>query len=221
MNLIPRGHFALCRDGLLAGCHATRFSRLNEHVDVDPQNNPVECCARTEHRRVWLADERAILEKQRTQSLAVRLPVFVCAGVERTIWFCRRLRVVAHHIQRIQSCFAVCCPIWTLAVASLASMEGYDVIATWCIGHRGRERSLFLATAGIAVIGCVAAYEAWIFGHRPSEFAFIDRYFWFVRIAGLALSGIVILAYSELAELDARFHLTLASSTCTPCIRIY
>jgi len=77
--------------------------------------------------------------------------------------------------------------------------KGYDAVAAWCIGHRGRETSLYLATAGITAIGGVAAYEAWIYGHRPTEF-FIDRYFWFVRIAGVALSGVVILAYSQFAK---------------------
>ena len=78
--------------------------------------------------------------------------------------------------------------------------KGYDAVAAWCIGHRGRETSLYLATAGITVIGCIAAYEAWIYGHRPMELVFIDRYFWFVRVAGVALSGMVILAYSQFAK---------------------
>src|SRR5215471_15811520 len=71
--------------------------------------------------------------------------------------------------------------------------KGYDAVAGWCIGYRSRETSLYLAALGITVIGCAAAYEAWIYGHRPSEVGFIDRFFWFVRIAGIALSGIIIL----------------------------
>jgi len=77
--------------------------------------------------------------------------------------------------------------------------KGYHAVAAWCIAHRGREILLYLAVVAITVIGCAAAYEAWIYGHRPSEF-FIDRFFWFVRIAGVALSGIIILAYSQFVK---------------------
>ena len=46
----------------------------------------------------------------------------------------------------------------------------------------------------------VGAFSTMAIGHRPSGFAFIDRYCWFDLIAGIALSGLVILAYSELAK---------------------
>jgi hypothetical protein len=75
--------------------------------------------------------------------------------------------------------------------------KGYDVVVVWCIGHPRRKAVLYAAIAGIVVIGGVAAYEGWMYGHRPRELAFIDRYFWFVRIASVALSGLVILAYAQ------------------------
>jgi hypothetical protein len=52
------------------------------------------------------------------------------------------------------------------------------------------------------LIGFVGAYEAWNYGHRPRELAFIDKYFLFVRVAGVALSGLVILGYSQFRKRD-------------------
>jgi len=76
----------------------------------------------------------------------------------------------------------------------------YDALVAWCIGHRERERWLFLAAFVITVIGGVAAYEGWVWGHRPSGDGFIDRYFWFVRIGGVALAGAVVLAYGQFVK---------------------
>ena len=76
--------------------------------------------------------------------------------------------------------------------------RSYDAIATWCAGHRRREIALHVLAAAIVAIGSVAAYQAWDPGHHPDVDMFIIPYFWFVRVAGVALSGVVILAYYQL-----------------------
>lgn len=78
--------------------------------------------------------------------------------------------------------------------------KAYAAVVTWCMGHRGREVALYIAVAVIVVVGSYAAYEGWVYGHRPRELAWIDRYFWFVRMAGLALSGLIILACSQFSK---------------------
>jgi|SRR5262245_40829351 len=78
--------------------------------------------------------------------------------------------------------------------------KAYDAVVTWSFGHRQRETALYLGVAAVAAVGTVAAYEAWIFGHRPSELAFIDRYFWFVRVAGVTLAGMIILVCGQLVK---------------------
>jgi hypothetical protein len=40
--------------------------------------------------------------------------------------------------------------------------------------------------------GGAGAYQGWLVGHRPSEF-FVDKYFWFVRVASLGSSALVLL----------------------------
>ena len=76
----------------------------------------------------------------------------------------------------------------------------YHRLALWC--RESPPRRLAIATAAllVALIGSAAAYEAWLFGHRPSDGVFIDRYFWFVRVAGIAFSGVVLLACIHLAR---------------------
>jgi hypothetical protein len=76
----------------------------------------------------------------------------------------------------------------------------YDPLATWCVGHRRREIALHVAAVAIVAAGSVLAYQAWIHGHRPMGDAFVDPYFWFVRVVGVALSGLVILAYYRLVK---------------------
>jgi len=73
--------------------------------------------------------------------------------------------------------------------------KAYDLVVSACISHRRREVALRAAIFFITLVGGVAAYKAWQYGHRPREINFIDQYFWFVRIGGTALSGPVILAY--------------------------
>jgi hypothetical protein len=79
--------------------------------------------------------------------------------------------------------------------------KAYDILVRWCIGQHYREASLRLAALSIALIGCVWAYEAWTPGHRIGLF-FIDRFFWVVRSAGLGLSGVVIVLYSQLLKTE-------------------
>jgi hypothetical protein len=75
----------------------------------------------------------------------------------------------------------------------------YRYIAIWCNVRRWRETVLYTISVSILVLGCFAAYRGWIWGHRPS-IGFIDRYFWFVRMAALALSGLTLLAYAFLGK---------------------
>jgi hypothetical protein len=82
--------------------------------------------------------------------------------------------------------------------------KAYDIIACRCAGHPRRERLLRLAALGLVLIGCVGIYETWRSSHRIGLF-FIERHFWTVRIAGVALSGVVILVYGHvLKQLSAR-----------------
>jgi len=76
----------------------------------------------------------------------------------------------------------------------------YDAAARYCIGHRSRETLLYLAAFAVAVLGGLAAYQGWVWGHRPMDVGFIDRYFWFVRIGGVALSGVVVFAHTQLVK---------------------
>jgi hypothetical protein len=61
----------------------------------------------------------------------------------------------------------------------------------------------------VAVTGSVGAYQAWVYGHRPSDL-FIDRHFWFVRIGGIACSGVVLLIYAYVLN-QPRFSHALES----------
>ena len=96
--------------------------------------------------------------------------------------------------------FAIQYGLWLLFL--WPQWKCYDVVVRWCVGDRRRETVLYVAIASITLIGLVGAHEAWIYGHRPRELAFIDRYFWFVRVAGIALSGLVILGYSQFRKRD-------------------
>ena len=71
----------------------------------------------------------------------------------------------------------------------------YHALALWCGANRARQLGLYGAAFVLTILGSVAAYQAWIFGHRPSH-TFIDPYFWFVRVAGLGCAGVVLLAYT-------------------------
>jgi 4-hydroxybenzoate polyprenyltransferase len=69
----------------------------------------------------------------------------------------------------------------------------YDLVARWCIADRRREIALYVATAGISVIGAVVTYEAWILERREAEYIPLS-FDWVAGHAGLALVGLIILA---------------------------
>jgi hypothetical protein len=77
--------------------------------------------------------------------------------------------------------------------------RGYHALAGWCRASRPREMLLYSVALLLTVAGWAAAYQAWRFGHRPSGDGFIDKYFWFVRVAGIACAGLVLLAYAHFA----------------------
>jgi len=68
----------------------------------------------------------------------------------------------------------------------------YHVLALWCGKGNSRQIILFSLAILLVVAAAAGAYQAWWVGHRPSEF-FIDKYFWFVRLASLACSGLAFL----------------------------
>jgi len=71
----------------------------------------------------------------------------------------------------------------------------YHWLALWRLGDSGRNSVFAVSVFLIVITGGMLAYQAWIFGHRPSEF-FVDQYFWFVRTAGIACSGLVAAGYA-------------------------
>ena len=75
----------------------------------------------------------------------------------------------------------------------------YHAAAAWSRGTPRRVLILYGLAVVVVLAGGLGAYKAWIYGHRPSEF-WIDEYFWFVRVAGIAASGIVVLCYSVLLK---------------------
>lgn len=79
----------------------------------------------------------------------------------------------------------------------------YHLVALWSIGHLRRAMILYAVALCVMLVGSFGAYEAWVYGNRPSDF-FIDRYFWFVRVAGVAFSGVVLLGYSFLIRKGVR-----------------
>jgi hypothetical protein len=110
-------------------------------------------------------------------------------------------RLIMSNSSNLELRFVVQYGLWLLLL--WPQWKGYDLLVTWCMGPPRRETALRVVAVGVAMIGGIAGYRAWIFGHRlamESEFMFIDRYFWFVRVAGLAVSGLVILAYGQLAK---------------------
>ncbi len=88
----------------------------------------------------------------------------------------------------------------------------YGWLAGW--RHEGRKKQIIfhVLIALIVFLGGIAAYEAWLFGHRPTEF-FVDKYFWFVRLAGVACSGIVILLYAHLVANRSRSNYAFNADT--------
>ncbi|WP_394834992.1 hypothetical protein LVJ94_51680 [Pendulispora rubella] len=84
----------------------------------------------------------------------------------------------------------------------------YFLAASWSSNRAGRPQLLNLFAVALAMLGAVAARKAWLFGHRPSGDFFIDRYFWFVRVVGVACSGLVLVAcrYLTSAAPDCQSH---------------
>lgn len=80
----------------------------------------------------------------------------------------------------------------------------YNALALW--SHRSRRHKLgfYALVTLVIVLGAIAACQAWIYGHRPTEM-YVDRYFWFVRVAGLACAGLVMLTYAQLTGQTHRF----------------
>jgi hypothetical protein len=79
----------------------------------------------------------------------------------------------------------------------------YDWLAHWYRKSFRRQVSVYVFASLLIAGGAIAAYQAWLFGHRPTDL-FIDKFFWFVRIAGVACSGIVILMYVHIVA--SRIH---------------
>lgn len=73
--------------------------------------------------------------------------------------------------------------------------KGYDLVASWCMGHRRREMALYVAIAGITAIGCVVTYESRFATYEIWHPLHPDRIFLITRVVATGLSGLVILAY--------------------------
>jgi hypothetical protein len=84
--------------------------------------------------------------------------------------------------------------LWLLFLA--LQWRFYDAAVTRCVGHPWRETALYAVAVCIMIVGAFAAYKGWIYGQRPMGDFFAVRHFWFVRIAGLAFSGLILFAYS-------------------------
>jgi hypothetical protein len=84
----------------------------------------------------------------------------------------------------------------------------YHAVAVWCRASRRRQMALYSLALLLALSGSAGAYQAWSIGHRPTDL-FIDKYFWFVRIAGIACTGIVLLVYVDLFKDQARSNSSL------------
>lgn len=91
----------------------------------------------------------------------------------------------------------------------------YHAVAMWCRESRRRQMALYSLALLLALSGTAGAYEAWLIGHRPSDL-FIDKYFWFVRIAGIAFAGIVLLVYVYLFKDQARSNSSLRTDSTQP-----
>lgn len=79
----------------------------------------------------------------------------------------------------------------------------YHALTSWCRQTRARGLMLLGLVFFFTLVGGLAAWQAWLVGHRPSEF-FVDRYFWFARVGGVACSGLVVLCVFALASKQSR-----------------
>ena len=83
----------------------------------------------------------------------------------------------------------------------------YGWLARWRRESPKKQIMFHVLISLIVVLGGIAAYEAWLFGHRPTEL-FVDKYFWFVRAAGVACSGIAIFVHSHAVANQSRSNHT-------------
>lgn len=72
--------------------------------------------------------------------------------------------------------------------------RAYHAAAVWSLGSARRTAILSAAALIIMAAAGYGAHEAWVYGQRPMEIVF-DRYFWFVRIAGIASAGLMMIGY--------------------------
>ena len=83
----------------------------------------------------------------------------------------------------------------------LAARKRYHALTSWC--RQTRAPGIMLPRLLFTLLGGLEAWQAWLVGHRPSEF-FVDRYFWFARVGGVACSGLVVLCVFALASKQSR-----------------
>jgi hypothetical protein len=80
----------------------------------------------------------------------------------------------------------------------------YEFVANFSLQNRQRRVVLCLFVLLFTVAGGIASYEAWVFGHRDVGDFFIDKYSEFVRIGGVACSGLVFSVYAYLTMRHGR-----------------
>lgn len=72
--------------------------------------------------------------------------------------------------------------------------RAYHAAAVWSLGSTWRTLVQYGFSLILMTAAGYGAHEAWIYGHRPVDFC-NDPYFWFVRIAGIAAAGLVMIGY--------------------------
>jgi hypothetical protein len=86
--------------------------------------------------------------------------------------------------------------LWTC----LAPLQWWLYRQLALLSHSSRPGRLFVLVGAVLVFvgGAIGAKAGWDSGHRPAYEEFIDQYFWFVRVASLALAGGIQLLYAFL-----------------------
>src|SRR5262245_13348060 len=76
----------------------------------------------------------------------------------------------------------------------------YEFVANFSLQNRQRRVVLSLFALLFILAGGIATHKAWLFGHweAANSDLFINKYFWFWRIGGLACSGLVFSVYAYL-----------------------